>query len=106
MSKSQAPAPQGASQNTAVPSPPAAASPAIAGTAVVTDVNEVAALLKDVLLKISNEVPSTPPLNEKATLAVAQFQDIAADLRTLRDGPPITDGRSTKASVAPRATAR
>jgi hypothetical protein len=107
MSKSQAPAPQGVSQSTAVPSPPAAASPATASTAVpVTDVSDVAALLKDVLLRISNEVPSTPPLNAKATLAVQQFRDIAGDLRTLRDGPPITDGGSTKASVAPRATAR
>jgi hypothetical protein len=110
MSKSQAPAPQGASQNTAVPSPPAAASPATASTASAgpavqtTDPSDVAALLKEVLMKISNEVPSTPPLTGKAADAVLQFQDISQDLRTLADRRGA--GGSLKAPPAPRAAVR
>jgi hypothetical protein len=48
---------------------------------------DLAALLLELLRKINDEVPTTPPLTGRAGQAVINYAKIADDLRTLADGP-------------------
>jgi ABC-type methionine transport system ATPase subunit len=57
--------------------------------------DQVTALLLDVLRNVNREVKTTLVLDGKAHDAVVNYQAIAADLRTLADGPVASSGGTT-----------
>jgi hypothetical protein len=57
--------------------------------------NELTALLADVLRNVNREVRTSLALDGKAAAAVAHFQQISAELRTLADGPAASLGGSS-----------